>query len=340
MSRAVLVTGGAGYIGSHVCKRLAADGWMPVVYDNLSTGHRWAVKWGPLEEGDVTDRDRLDAVIAGHRPEAVMHFAALSLVGESVENPGRYYHNNVAGSLALLEAMRNAGIKPIVFSSTCAVYGEPQTDVLDEDHPCLPVNPYGATKLAIERMLADFDRAHGIRYAALRYFNAAGADPETEIGEAHEPETHLVPIVLQAASGRRREIMVYGNDYDTPDGTCIRDYIDVGDLADAHVRALERLLADEPAFTLNLGTGRGHSVLEVIRAAREVTGTEIPVQIGPRRSGDPACLVASGSRAGDILGWTPQVASIQDMIRTAWRWERHHQPVSSPDSRGRPAKSG
>lgn len=329
MSRTVLVIGGAGYIGSHVCKRLATDGWTPVTYDNLSTGHRWAVKWGPLEEGDLNDRQRLDEVLVQTRPAAIMHFAALSLVGESVNDPARYYRNNVMGSLTLLEAMRDADISPIVFSSTCAVYGEPESDVLDEDHPCDPVTPYGATKLAIERMLADFSHAHALRYSILRYFNAAGAEPEAETGEAHDPETHLIPIVLQVASGQREEVVVHGDDYATEDGTCIRDYVDVSDLAVAHVRALERLLADGSSFTLNLGTGRGHSVMEIIEAAREVTKKEIPAKIGSRRSGDPASLVASGSRAKRVLEWTPKVVSVHEMIRTAWRWEQRRKAGSS-----------
>ncbi|NBB91749.1 MAG: UDP-glucose 4-epimerase GalE [Gammaproteobacteria bacterium] len=318
----ILVTGGAGYIGSHVCRSLHERGFVPVTFDNLRTGHREAVQWGPLEEGDILDAPRLADVIARHRPAAAMHFAASSLVAQSVSDPGAYYRNNVVGSLTLVEALVRAGLDAIVFSSTCAVYGEPRTELLEEDHPREPVNPYGATKLAIERMLEDFSAAGRLRHATLRYFNAAGADPEARIGEAHDPETHLIPLVLQVASGRREAIHVFGNDYPTPDGTCIRDYIDVNDLAEAHLLALERLLDGGESMTLNLGTGSGTSVLELVEAARRVTDREIPVVSAERRPGDPARLVAGSGIASDLLGWRPKFESIDDILHHAWQWEQ------------------
>lgn len=321
-SRNVLVTGGAGYIGSHVCKALRERGFVPVTYDNLGTGHRSAVQWGPLEVGDILDADRLGEVIGRYEPAAAMHFAASSLVAQSVADPGAYYRNNVVGSLTLIEALARSGVDAIVFSSTCAVYGEPQTELLEEGHPREPVNPYGATKLAIERMLADFSAAGHLRHATLRYFNAAGADPEGRIGEAHDPETHLIPLVLQVASGRRDSIQVFGDDYPTPDGTCIRDYIDVNDLAEAHLLALEKLLDGGDSMTLNLGTGDGTSVLELVAAARRVTQRDIPVVVGERRPGDPARLVAGSSVAAELLDWRPKFDSIDAILSHAWRWER------------------
>lgn len=316
----VLVTGGAGYIGSHACKALTAAGYVPVTFDNLVYGHEWAVKWGPFVQGDILDRVALDAVFEQYQPIAVMHFAAFAYVGESVTNPGKYYRNNVVGSLSLLEAMRDHGVNKFIFSSTCATYGVPQIVPIPEDHPQHPINPYGASKLMIEQMLRDFDVAHGLRSISLRYFNAAGADPDGDTGEAHDPETHLIPLVLDAAAGAQPEIVVYGDDYDTPDGTCIRDYIHVTDLADAHVRSLAALESGAATTTYNLGNGRGFSVKEVIDTARAVTGREISVRMGPRRAGDPPRLVGDAARIQKELGWQPCHASLEEMIETAWRW--------------------
>lgn len=318
----ILVTGGAGYIGSHACKALALAGYTPISYDNLVYGHRWAVRWGPLEEGDIADRARLDAVIERYRPAAVMHFAAYAYVGESVQDPGKYYRNNVAGTLTLLEAMRDHGIDKLIFSSTCATYGIPESVPIREDHPQRPINPYGASKLMIERMLQDFETAHGLHSIALRYFNAAGADPDGEIGEAHDPETHLIPLVLDAAAGRRPAITVYGDDYDTPDGTCIRDYIHVSDLADAHVLALRALENGAATTAYNLGNGQGFSVHEVIAAAEAVSARRVPVEIGVRRSGDPARLVGEATRAHESLGWQPRFTQLDSILTTAWKWSQ------------------
>ena len=316
----VLVTGGAGYVGSHACKALAAAGHTPVTYDSLVRGHEWAVKWGPLERGDILDRARLDEVFASHRPDAVMHFAAFAYVGESVADPARYYRNNVVGTLTLLEAMRAAGVDSMVFSSSCATYGAPAVLPITEDTPQQPINPYGASKLMAERMLADHAAAYGLKSVALRYFNAAGADPDGEIGEAHDPETHLIPLVLEAAAGRRPHVTVHGDDYDTPDGTCIRDYVHVSDLADAHVLALEALGRQEGFRPHDLATGTGLSVAEAIVAAERVTGRRIPVRTGPRRPGDPPALFADGARARAELGWTPRRSGADEIIATAWRW--------------------
>lgn len=321
----VLVTGGAGYIGSHACKALAKAGYTPVTYDNLVYGHTWAVKWGPFEEGDILDRQRLSEVIARHQPEAVMHFAAFAYVGESVENPGKYYRNNVAGSLTILEAMRDHGIRNIVFSSTCAVYGNPEAIPIPEDHPTQPINPYGFSKYTVERMLEDFSHVHNMRYVSLRYFNAAGADPDAEIGEDHDPETHLIPLVLDVAAGRRENVKIFGTDYDTPDGTCIRDYIHVSDLADAHVLGLEHLKGTGQNHIFNLGNGDGHSVKAVIETARKITGKNIAAIESARRSGDPALLVGSSERIKKFLGWNPNHATIDDIIQTAWNW--HQQSI-------------
>jgi UDP-arabinose 4-epimerase len=316
----VLVTGGAGYIGSHVCKTLAKAGYTPVVFDNLCYGHEWAVKWGPLVVGDILDRGALDEAIRQYRPCAVMHFAAFAHVGESVSDPAKYYRNNVSGTLTLLEAMRANEIDKIVFSSTCAIYGTPACLPIGEEAPQAPINPYGASKLMAERMLADFDHAYGLKSIALRYFNAAGADPEGEIGEDHSPETHLVPRVLDAAAGLLPYITVFGNDYETPDGTCIRDYIHVSDLAEAHALALEALLNSRPSAAYNLGNGKGFSVREVITAAQRVTGREIVERIGPRRIGDPARLVGDAARARKELGWKPCWDTIDAIVETAWAW--------------------
>jgi UDP-arabinose 4-epimerase len=318
----ILVTGGAGYIGSHTCKALAQAGVTPVSLDNLVYGHQWAVRWGPLERGDIADRAMLDDVMRRYRPQAVMHFAAYAYVGESVQDPGKYYRNNVAGTLTLLEAMRDHAVGAVVFSSTCATYGCPTALPIREDHPQHPVNPYGASKLMVERMLRDFDAAHGIRSISLRYFNAAGADPAGEIGESHDPETHLIPLLLEAADGRRPALTIYGEDYDTPDGTCIRDYIHVSDLADAHVLALRSLLDGAGTTAFNLGNGEGFSVRQVVERARAVTKKDIRVIIGARRVGDPPVLVADATRALETLGWRPKHTSLDDSLETAWRWLR------------------
>lgn len=317
----ILVTGGAGYIGSHCCKALAEAGFEPVVFDNLSTGHRETVRWGPLVEGDVRDAAALRAAMAGARAEAIMHFAALALVGESTAHPERYYEVNVVGTLNLLNAMRDLELKSIVFSSTCAVYGEPERVPITEDLPKQPVSPYGATKHVCERMMDDFDSAHAVRSVRLRYFNAAGADPAAEIGEWHEPETHLIPLVLDAALGRRREIAIFGSDYPTPDGTAVRDYIHVVDLAQAHLAALRHLLAGGASQAFNLGTGRGASVREVIRAVEAVTGRRVPIVEAPRRAGDPPALVADPRRAEEILSWRAR-ADLAEMVKDAWNWHR------------------
>jgi len=316
----ILVTGGAGYIGSHACKALTQAGYIPISYDNLVYGHESAVKWGPLETGDINDRDRLDEVIDQYRPAAVMHFAAYAYVGESVENPGKYYRNNVLGTLTLLEAMRDSGIDKLIFSSTCATYGVPQIVPITEDHPQAPINPYGSSKLMIERMLNDFDIAHKMRSISLRYFNAAGADPDSEIGEDHDPETHLIPLVLDAAMGKRPHITIYGTDYDTEDGTCVRDYIHVTDLADAHVLALKALEEGAGTTAYNLGNGKGFSVKEVIEVAENVTGKKIPVQVGERRVGDPPRLVGDAGQISAALHWTPRFTDLESIIGSAWNW--------------------
>jgi len=316
----VLVTGGAGYIGSHACKALAAAGYLPVTYDSLITGYKEAVKWGPLEVGDTKDRTRLAAVIEKYAPSAVMHFAAFIAVGESVAEPGKYYDNNIFGSLCLLEAMRNHGLDKIVFSSTAAVFGNPTTPTITESHARNPINPYGFSKYAVEIMLNDYAIAHNIRSVALRYFNAAGADPEGEIGEGHDPETHLIPIVLEAAGGRRDKVMIFGDDYPTPDGTCIRDYIHVCDLADAHVRALSYMDSNDGAAAFNLGNGNGFSVKEIVDMARRVTGREVRTEIAPPRDGDSAILVADYSLAAEKLGWQPKYTSVEDQVSHAWNW--------------------
>ena len=318
----ILVTGGAGYIGSHACKRLAAAGHEAVCFDGFITGWREAVRFGPLIEGNLLDPGDLARAFAAVRPDAVMHFAALSLVAQSVAEPGLYWRNNVGGTLNLLEAMRDAGVDRLVFSSTAATYGDAIEALIPEEAPQHPTNPYGATKLAVERMIADFGAASGLRAIIFRYFNVAGADPEALIGECHRPETHLVPLVLDAASGRRPSITVFGADYPTPDGTCIRDYLHVEDLVEAHVLGLDRLLAGGPGLIANLGTGRGYSVREVIDRARHVTGLSIPEQAGDRRLGDPARLVCDGRRAMAELGWIPRRSDLDTMIADAWAWHQ------------------
>jgi len=320
----ILVTGGAGYIGSHACKAIAKAGLLPVVYDNLSRGFEWAVQWGPLEHGDILDQQRLETAIRRHQPASVMHFAAIAYVAESIADPAAYYRNNVVGSLNLLDAMRACGVDRIVFSSSCTTYGAASSEPIAEDAPQAPINPYGATKLAIEQALKDYGRGYGLRAVALRYFNAAGADPSGDIGEAHEPETHLVPLVLEAAAGGA-PLTLFGDDYETPDGTCVRDYIHVTDLADAHVRSLQALNRTKGFQAFNLGTGRGLSNMEIIAAARRRTGRDIPITIGPRRAGDPPRLTADPLKAKTELGWIPRLSSVDDIIDTAWRW-RNQRP--------------
>jgi UDP-glucose-4-epimerase GalE len=322
----ILVTGGAGYVGSHACKALAAAGHTPVVYDNLGRGHRELVRWGPLEVGDLRDAARLAEVLARHRPAAVMHFAAFAYVGESVQDPALYYRNNVGGTLELLEAMQRAGVGALVFSSTCATYGIPERMPIDEDTPQRPINPYGSTKLVIERVLADFDAAYGLRSVSLRYFNAAGCDPDGETGEIHDPETHIIPRVLMAATGELPQVDIFGTDYPTPDGTCLRDYVHVADLARGHVQALEYLQRGGATTAINLGTGRAFSVREVIAAAEQVTGRRIPVREAARRAGDPPVLVADARRARATLGFAPRFTEIAPIVETAWRWHTRSTP--------------
>ncbi|MCC1491286.1 UDP-glucose 4-epimerase GalE [Cognatishimia sp. F0-27] len=319
----VLVTGGAGYIGSHACKALRAAGYTPVTYDSLVTGWADAVKFGPFEQGDLLDRARLDAVFLEYRPVAVMHFAALSQVGEAMSEPGLYWRNNVCGSLTLIEAAVAAGCLDFVFSSTCATYGEHDNVVLDEATPQEPLNAYGASKRAVENILRDFEAAHGLRAVIFRYFNVAGADPEGEIGEHHRPETHLVPVMLEAIDGTRPGLTIHGTDYDTPDGTCIRDYVHVCDLVDAHILGLEWLKADKGSRVFNLGTGQGFSVREVIEASRSVTNRPVPFEEGPRRAGDATKLVSGSTRAGAELGWKPHRSTMETMIADAWRWHKN-----------------
>jgi len=316
----VLVTGGAGYIGSHAAKALAKAGHEPLVLDNLTAGHRWAVKWGPLLEWDLADTELLPQFLEKERVEAVLHFAASLLVGESVEKPRKYFWNNVVNTLNLLDAMMAANVKRIVFSSSAAVYGNPLKVPIPEDHPKEPVNPYGETKLAMERALQWYGNAYGVQWIALRYFNAAGADPEGELGECHDPEAHLIPLTVQAALGRRPQVELYGTDYPTSDGTAVRDYIHVTDLADAHVRALEHLADGGESQALNLGTGQGCSVREVIQAVGKVSPRPVPFREGPRRAGDPAVLVADASHAAKVLGWKPQRSDLMSIIRDAWNW--------------------
>ena len=327
LSTNILVTGGAGYVGSHTCKALAQAGYTPVVYDNLVSGHSWAVKWGPMEVGDVADRARLDELIKKYKPKAVMHFAAYAYVGESVLAPGKYYRNNVVGTLNLLEAMRDYGIDKFIFSSSCATYGIPMSIPITEDHPQQPINPYGMSKLMTEQILQDFDRAHGLRSISLRYFNAAGADPDGEIGELHSPETHLIPLLLGAATGSQHPVTIFGRDYDTRDGTCIRDYIHVSDLAHAHILSLRALLDGAKTTAYNLGNGRGFSVQEVINITEKVTTLKIPFEVGLRRKGDPAQLVGDAQLIKADLGWSPKLRDLETIIQTAWNWHQRQQLI-------------
>lgn len=325
----VLVTGGAGYIGSHACKVLARAGHQPIVYDNLSRGHRSLVRWGSFELGDLADESRLRKVIARHRPDAVMHFAALAYVGESIDAPGLYYRNNVAGSLSLLESMHACGLDLIVFSSSCATYGMPVQLPMTEDHTQNPINPYGAGKLMVERMLQDFEAAHGLRWISFRYFNAAGADPDGEIGEMHDPETHAVPLAIFAALGRVPSFRLYGVDYPTPDGSAVRDYVHVTDLAEAHVAGLQFLANGGRSMAVNLGTGSGTSVLEIIEAVERLSERPVPIMRCGRRAGDPHVLVADGQRARAALGWRPKYLEIHDIVATALSWHRSRELLKS-----------
>lgn len=320
----ILVTGGAGYVGSHACKALAMSGFKPVTYDNLSRGNRWAVRWGPLEEGEIADEARLREVFARHNPAAVMHFAAYAYVGESVEKPLLYYQNNIAGSAALLRAIVEWRPIPVVFASTCATYGTPEQIPIDEDHPQRPISPYGYSKLVVERMLADIGQTHQVRSISLRYFNAAGADPGGEIGEAHDPEPHLIPRILAAARDDA-VVVVYGNSYETPDGTCVRDYIHVSDLAEAHVLALKHLLSGGPSCAVNLANARGFSVFEVIQSAQRICGKKIRMKVTKPRPGDPPILVGASDRARTLLSWQPQRSALDLQIQDAWNWMQTHQ---------------
>lgn len=319
----VLVVGGAGYIGSHAVRLLLDAGHAVWVYDNLSRGHRAAVPEGMLVEGDLLDRGKVAATLREKQIDAVMHFAAFALVNESVNDPAIYYRNNVIAAIELLDAMRDADVNKIVFSSTTATYGEPDVIPIAETTPQEPINPYGFTKLVFEKALADYATAYGLAYASLRYFNAAGARPDGSIGEDHDPETHIIPIVLQVALGQRDKITIFGDDYDTPDGTCVRDYIHIDDLGDAHVKALE-MLQPGKGLCLNLGTGQGTSVREIVEACRQVTGHPIPEVIGQRRAGDPPELVADSRLAKEVLGWQPQYTTVQSIVQTAWRWHQSH----------------
>ena len=316
----VLVAGGAGYVGSHTCKALAASGFVPVVYDNLSTGYRHFVRWGPLIEGDLLDKGALERAFTDHRPVAALHFAACAYVGESMEDPAKYYSNNVVGALHFMNAAREGGNVPIVFSSTCAVYGKARTVPISEDALLSPVSPYGRTKLAIEQALSDYDAAYGLRSICLRYFNASGCDPDGEVGESHDPETHLVPRAILAAMKRLVELTIFGDDYPTPDGTAIRDYVHVCDLADAHVAAVHLLLAGGESASLNLGTGAGLSVRDVVNAVERVTGLDVPCRVDSRRPGDPAVLVACSSRAKRLLGFSTARSDVETIVRTAHTW--------------------
>lgn len=321
--RRVLVTGGAGYIGSHACKALCRAGYGVVVFDNLSAGHREAVRFGPLVEGDVLDTRAVRTAMRQHEIGAVLHFAALLNVGESVREPGRYFRNNVAGTLSVLDAMVAEDVGHFVFSSTCAVFGEPVETPISEQHPQKPINSYGESKLAVEHALPHFERAHGVRWATLRYFNAAGADPEGELGEEHAPEIHLIPRAIEAATGGA-PLQVFGDDYPTPDGTCLRDYVHVSDLADAHVRALEAIVQTNRSVAYNLGTGRPHSVREVIASVEQVTGQPVSWTIAPRREGDPSVLYAAAEKVHTELHWQPRFTDLESIVRTAWTWRQAH----------------
>lgn len=316
----ILICGGAGYIGSHINKMLNQKGYETVIYDNLVYGHKEAVKWGELIVGDLADQQALNDLFDKNEFDAVFHFAAFAYVGESVDNPEKYYYNNVVNTLNLLHAMKEHGVNKIIFSSTCATYGEPESVPITEDMPQKPINPYGATKLMVERIFKDYSKAYGLQFVVLRYFNAAGADPDGEIGESHDPETHIIPLVLDAASGVRENVKVFGTDYETPDGSCVRDYIHVTDLASAHLLALKYLENGGKPDFFNLGNEKGTSVLEVVESARRVTGKEFNATLTDRRPGDPAKLVGSSKKAKEILGWKPQYVDIDTIVSHAWKW--------------------
>ena len=318
----ILVTGGAGYIGAHCCKELHRRGYRPITVDNLVYGHAQNVKWGPFYQGDICDERLLDKIFSENDITAVMHFAAYAYVGESVKSPRKYYTNNLRNTITLLEKTMQHAAAGFIFSSTCATYGQPQRIPIDETHPQQPINPYGRSKHMIEQILFDYSQAHDLRFMSLRYFNAAGADPDGEIGESHTPETHLIPLILDVAAGRRSKLQVYGEDYETEDGSCVRDYIHVTDLAAAHVGALEKLIGGAPSDCVNLGTGDGYSVLQVIEKAAAVTGKKIPYEITARRPGDPAVLIASNAKAQKVLGWKPSHSDLKTILQTAWNWHR------------------
>jgi UDP-arabinose 4-epimerase len=318
--KTVFVTGGAGYVGSHCSKAFAEAGWTVVVYDNLFRGWRDMVRWGELIEGDILDAPALNAAIARTRPDVLAHFAALTAVGESVEDPGFYYRNNTVGAFNILEALRANGVSRMIFSSTAATYGEPLEAPMTEDHRQLPINPYGWSKLMVERMMADYSAAYGLGYAALRYFNAAGASPDGEIGERHEPETHLIPLAARGVLDPDYRFTIFGDDFDTRDGTCVRDYIHVWDLARAHLAAADHLMAGGASGAFNLGTGSGTTVKEIADAIERAAGRPLPRRVGPRRAGDPAVLIASNAKAREVLGWTPQHSSIDEIVGSAWAW--------------------
>jgi UDP-glucose-4-epimerase GalE len=325
----VLVTGGAGYIGSHTAKVLARAGFEPIVLDNLSTGHRWAVKWGPLVEGDLGDSALIREVIKSHRIQAVVHFAGFAYVGESVKRPRQYFRNNVTYTLRLLDAMMDTGVRHIVFSSSCATYGIPSRVPICEEHVQAPINPYGESKRMVERILDWYGEAYGLRWTALRYFNAAGADPDGELGEHHSPETHLIPLAIQAALGEKPALEIYGTDYPTPDRTAVRDYTHVMDLAEAHVAALRHMLKSRENAAINLGTGSGHSVRQVAAAVERVSGRRVPIHEAPRRAGDPPELVADPAKAKQQLGWQPRHSSLENIVQTAWNWHISRRPTLS-----------
>jgi len=318
----ILVTGGAGYIGSHTCKALKASGYVPVVYDNLFSGHEDFIKWGPFEQGDILDRGRLNVAFEKHKPEAVMHFAAFAYVGESVSDPAKYYRNNLAGTINLLDSMLENNITKIIFSSSCATYGQPDSLPISENTVQNPVNPYGRSKYTVEKILQDYDAAYGMKSIALRYFNAAGADKDCDVGEDHSRETHLIPLVLDVALGRKEKITIMGTDYNTQDGTCVRDYIHVADLASAHVAGLRYLEAAKQSKAYNLGTAQGYSVLDIIDNAEKVTGKPISREIGKRRPGDPDCLVADAENINRDIGWKAQYQDIGEIISDAWKWHQ------------------
>ncbi|MDY6951922.1 MAG: UDP-glucose 4-epimerase GalE [Thermodesulfobacteriota bacterium] len=324
MTGNILVVGGAGYIGSHMCKYLSRAGYRPVVVDNLVYGHEQAVKWGPLFKGSMKDAELLSKVFSDYPIEAVMHFAAFCYVGESVTSPAKYYDNNVSHTLSLLKVMLEKEVQRFIFSSSCATYGQPIEIPINEEHPQRPINPYGKTKVMVEQILEDYHTAYGLESISLRYFNAAGADRDGDLGEDHRPETHLIPLVLQTALGQRPCVDIFGNDYPTADGTCVRDYIHVEDLAQAHLLALERLLNGLPGGQYNLGNGKGYSVHEVVDVARQVTGEPIATKVGTRRTGDPAVLISSSQKAAHELGWYTQFPDLETIVETAWNWHKAH----------------